>query len=115
MVGSIPSGTLKNNPSRGIHFTQAILAAFRAALQRFIVKRLMAVELYSTILTAIRINRHTSSLSERRMIIALFRLSDKTRPWLAYNDVKPSASRPGYVGIENLWYNGRIQQRGIKN
>ena len=83
MIGSIPARTFEDDPGRGIYFAQAILATFRATLQRFVVKRLMAVELYSTILTAIRINRHTSSLSERRMIIALFRLSDKTRP-LAY-------------------------------
>jgi hypothetical protein len=80
MIGGIPAGAFENDPGRSQHLAQAVLAAFRAALQGFIAKRLMALELHTAAFTPISINWHSDSLSERRVIIASFPGSDKTLP-----------------------------------
>ena len=78
MVSGIPAGTFEDDPGRGQYLAQAVLAAFRATLQGFIAKGLMALELHTAAFTPISIDRHSGSLSERRVIIASFPGSDKT-------------------------------------
>ena len=64
MVGGVPAGAFENDPGRGQDLAQAVLAAFRAALEGFIAKRLMALELHTAAFTPISIDRHSDSLSD---------------------------------------------------
>jgi hypothetical protein len=84
VIRGIPAGAFENNPGRGQDLAQPVLAAFRAALEGFIAKRLMALELHTAAFTPISIDRHSDSLSERRVIIASFAGSDKTLSWRLY-------------------------------
>ncbi len=84
MIGGIPAGAFENDPGGGQNLAQAVLAAFRAALQGFIAKRLMAFKLHAAAFAPVSINRHFGSLSERIMIIASFPGSDKTLPRRLY-------------------------------
>lgn len=85
MVSGVPAGAFENDPGRGQDLAQAVFAALRAALQGFIVKGLMALELHTAAFTPISVNRHrNNSLSERRVIIASFQGSDKTLSLLLY-------------------------------
>ncbi len=77
MVGGIPARPFEDNPCRRIDLAQAVFVALRAAFERLIMEGLVAVELHSATLATIRVNWHTTSLSERHMIIAFFRRHDK--------------------------------------
>ena len=79
MVGGIPAGTLENNPRRGVDLAQAVFVALRATFEWFVMEGLVAIELYSATFTAIRINWHTTSLSERNVIIASFECHGKMK------------------------------------
>jgi len=59
VIGGIPAGALKDNSGRGEDLAQAVLVAFRAALERFIGKRLVALKLYAAAFAAIYINGHS--------------------------------------------------------
>ena len=58
MVGGLPAGAFEDNPGRGQHLAQAVLAAFGATPQGFIAKRLMALELHTAAFTPISIDWH---------------------------------------------------------
>ena len=59
MIGRVEAGALKYDSNRQKHFTELVLVTLRAALKHRIVKMLLAVELNTTIFTAIRIDWHT--------------------------------------------------------
>jgi len=84
VVGGVPARALENNSGGSQNFAQAVLAALGAALEGFIAKGLMALELHTAAFTPISIDRHSDSLSEQRVIIALFAGRDKTLAWRLY-------------------------------
>lgn len=70
VIGCIEPGTLENDLGRGDHFLQGLFPAFRAGFQRLIVKRLMSLELNTTIFAAVCINGHKSYSFIATLIIA---------------------------------------------
>ena len=59
MVGGIEAGPLEHDPDRRDDLLQGFLAALGAGLERLVMIRLLALELHSTVLTAIGINGHS--------------------------------------------------------
>ena len=66
MVSGVPAGAFENDPGGGQYLAQTVLAAFGAAPEGFIAKRLMALELHTAAFTPISIDWHSGSLSERK-------------------------------------------------